>query len=135
MTRSLQLQLLTWLAALSVVGAILRPSTDTALFAGAFALGTLMFQIRDRMAPPSEREPISRRARISGEAIGVAIALGAAFARMAWPAASLIPPRIDVGVLALAAIVPSMVLLADVATALRAMLRSRAARLDVDTEK
>lgn len=40
MQRSLQVQILSWLAALSILGAAIRPSFDTILFATAFVVGT-----------------------------------------------------------------------------------------------
>ena len=47
MHRSLQLQILTWLAGLAVVGAIARPSADAGLFAAAFVLGTALLRVRE----------------------------------------------------------------------------------------
>jgi hypothetical protein len=143
--RSLQLQLLTWLAALAVVGMIVKPTLDTGLFAVAFALGTALLRIREHMKAKDEvprRESQfgnaiglkSRRdTRIFGEALGAALAWCAVAARFRFAHVALVPARLDVATLALAAIVPSTMLLFGALTALRA--RRARTRREADLEQ
>ena len=107
MTRSLQLQLLAWLAALAAIGAVAKPNLDTLLFAVAFGLGTCLLRAReywreDRLRP---------RDRIVGETFGAMVAWGAALGRHAMPDLSRVPARLDAPTLVLAAIIPSVILL------------------------
>ena len=144
MLRSLQLQLLTWLAALAVVGMIVKPTLDTGLFAVAFALGTALLRIREHMKTKDEvprRESQfgnaiglkSRRdTRILGEALGAALAWLAVGARFHWREVALVPARLDVATLTLSALVPSTVLLFAAMTALRA--RRACARREADLD-
>ena len=144
MLRSLQLQLLTWLASLAVVGMIVKPTLDTGLFAVAFALGTALLRIREHMKTKDEvprRESLfgnavglkSRRdLRIFGEAAGAALAWMAVFARLHWQQVALVPARLDVATLSLAAIVPSTVLVFAAVTALRARRARTRRAADLD---
>ena len=145
MLRSLQLQLLTWLASLAVVGMIAKPTLDTGLFAVAFALGTALLRIREHMMAKEEvprRESLfgnaiglkSRRdLRIFGEALGAAVAWTAVAARFHWQQVALVPARLDVATLSLAAIVPSTVLLFAAITPLRARRARTRREADLDT--
>ena len=144
MLRSLQLQLLTWLASLAVIGMIAKPTLDTGLFAVAFALGTVLLRMREHMKAKEEvprRESqfgnavglASRRdLRIFGEAIGAALAWAAVGARFHWQQGALVPSRIDVPTLSLAALVPSTVLVLAAITALRARRARTRREADLD---
>jgi hypothetical protein len=144
LVRSLQLQLLTWLASLAVIGMIARPTLDHGLFAVAFALGTALLRIREHMKAKDEaprRESLfgnatglqSRRdLRIFGDAIGAALAWAAVGARHHWNATTLVPARIDVAALTLAALVPSTALLFAALSALRARRARMRREADLD---
>jgi hypothetical protein len=132
--RSFQLQILTWLAGLAVVGALARPSLDTTLFAAAFVLGTALLRVREswrwaelvqkgRAFSPRVRDP-----RWLGDALGAAIAWSAAVTRARVPHVAWLPDRLDTATLALAAVFPTVTLLLRVVNAMRR--RARLRRLD-----
>lgn len=134
--RALQLQILTWLAGIAVVGAIARPSLDGALFAGAFVVGTALLRVREswkwaEMAANRSSAlargtlPDVRDRRVLGDSIGVIVAWSAAVARMHWPSVAHLPNRLDVGTLVLAATLPSAALLLRIVNAVRRRARLR----------
>ena len=122
MVKAFQVQLLTWLAALAVFGAIARPTFDTLLFAAAFALGTVLLRLRE--------DGGGARGRVIGEALGVLVAFGAAAARACLPTIALVPARLDARTLLLSAIVPATSVLFAAIAVLRGR-RARSRRLDV----
>ena len=145
MIRSLQLQVLTWLAALAVLGAMGKSTLDTWLFAAAFVLGTLLLRVREgwkhaelagkRSSPWRESvAPDIRDLRGLGESLGVMLAWGAALTRMHWSHDAQVPERLAVGTLVMAAIVPSLVLLTRVVDSLRSRARHAARRRELDLE-
>ena len=145
MTRSLQLQVLTWLAALSVLGAMGKSTVDTWLFAAAFALGTVLLRVREgwkHAELAGKRDslwgqsltPEVRDLRALGESLGALLAWGAALARMHWPHVVHVPERLGVGTLVMAAIVPTLALLMRVVDTLRSRARRAARRRELDLE-
>jgi hypothetical protein len=134
--RSLQLQLLGWLAALAVVGAIATPSTDAGLFAATFVVGAALLRVREswRWEEHVERRRGSMRGlrdrRWMGDVLGASFAWSVVFARARFSGVSWIPRRLDIGTLVLAAAIPSVVVLLRVVNAARR--RARLRRLDVD---
>lgn len=141
MHRTLQLQILTWFAAMAVIGAIARPSLDTGLFAGAFVVGTVLLRIREswKWAEQSQKRsslfgratlPEIRDRRVIGDALGVALAWGAALIRLKFPQIAHLPDRLDASTLILAATVPSAALVLRIVNAVRR--RARLRRLDVE---
>ena len=136
MHRTFQLQILSWLAAMSVVGALARPSMDAALFAAAFAFGTVLLRVREswKWAEIFQRRssvfgratlPEVRDLRVIGDALGVVVAWAAVVARKQWPHLPHVPERLDVGTFVLAATVPSATLLLRVVNAARRRARLR----------
>ena len=141
MHRSLQLQLLSWLAGMALVGAIARPSVDAGLFAAAFVLGVSLLRVREswrwaelvegrRAGADRSSAPGVRDRRVLGDLIGACVAWGAVVARAKLPHLGVLPERLDAPTLAIAAAVPSTVLVLRVANAIRR--RARLRRLDVD---
>lgn len=101
MHRSLQLQVLSWLAALSTLGAATKPTFDTLLFATAFVFGTLLMHVRERM---EEKQPVGPM--LSGRALGVAFAWAAVALRHFAPVLKF-PPRMTASILIAAAVIPT----------------------------
>lgn len=123
MQRSLQLQILSFFAALAALGAAMKPTTDTLLFAAAFVLGTLLMQVRDRMA-----------GRRDGKLGTLGMVIGAmlpwAFAAMrAWSSlAAHLPARLSTSAIIAAAVVPTGILCVDAVQAVRALRGREPAR-------
>jgi hypothetical protein len=115
MQRSLQLQVLSFLAALAALGAALRPTTDTLLFAAAFVFGTLLMQVRDRMSGRRDG-----KLGALGMAVGAALPWAFAAARAWSTIGSHLPARLTPAVIVAAAIVPTGILFVDAVRALRA---------------
>lgn len=115
MQRSLQLQLLSFLAGLSTLGAVAHPTFDTILFATAFVFGTLLLHVRERL---EHRRGTTMGA--IGKVIGAALPWGLAALR-AWSpmVSSKFPPRLTAAMLVAAAIVPTGILLVDAMLAMR----------------
>ena len=124
MNRSLQLQLLAWLAALAAIGAVEKPNLDTLLFAVAFVLGTGLMRAREHWKQDEER--MRARDRLPGEAIATAIAWGAALLRSLAPEILHVPARLNAPTLALAAVIPSSLLLVRMYSALRTWRATKA---------
>lgn len=139
MHRSLQNQLLAWLAALSVLGAALRPTFDTILFAIAFVFGTTMVFVRERLEP-RETRTVDSLPHLAGRLLGASIAWGVVGLRQfhgsatggAWThrlaaLGARAPARLTTEVLIAAAAVPSAIVLFEGGRAL--LLRRGRARL------
>lgn len=126
MLRSLQTQILTWLAALATIGAVAIPSTDHALFAAVLLLGAVLANAREHV--------LARRGRlavVAGDLIGVALVWAFAFARTSTSLGARVPPRLSGGVCVVAAALPTVALLLRAAVALRARWSGRVVR-DLD---
>ena len=128
MQRSLQVQILSWLAALSILGAAIRPSFDTILFATAFVVGTLMMHVHERL-----QHPEVRRTRALGHAVGRVLG-----ASVAWLAVALLhwsmvrlPARLTAPMLIAAAVVPTGIVLIEGVSALLARREKVRAREEV----
>ncbi|MGZ5969548.1 MAG: hypothetical protein ACXWP4_17870 [Polyangiales bacterium] len=120
MQRSLQLQILSFLAALATLGAALRPTFDTLLFAVAFVFGTLLMQVRDRLEKRREGT-LGMLGKVLGAALPWAFA-----ATRAWShVGSRLPARLTPSVIVAAAVVPTGIFLFD---AIRALLNRAPAR-------
>lgn len=117
MHRSLQLQVLSWLAALASLGAATRPTFDTILFAVAFAFGTLLMHVRERL---EEKQPLGPM--LTGRALGAMFAWGAVAIRHFAPLIEF-PVRMTVPVLIAAAVIPTGILFVESALSLRARRR------------
>lgn len=113
MHRSLQLQVLSWLAALATLGAATKPTFDTILFAAAFVVGTLLMHVRERL----EENKIAFKALMSGRVLGAMFAWGVVALRHFT--ALRFPPRMSVAMLIAAAVIPSGILVVEGAMSLR----------------
>lgn len=127
MNRSLQLQILSFLAALAALGAIAKPNIDTGLFACAFVLGTMLMQARDRVFGGETGKAAERRGHIVGEMVGVIAAWGMALLRSTKWIAAHVPPRLTLTALIMAATVPSAIFVVGRVASLRARRRRRVA--------
>jgi hypothetical protein len=115
MQRSLQLQILSFFAALAALGAALKPTTDTLLFAAAFVLGTLLMQVRDRMAGRRDG-----KLGALGMTLGALLPWGFAALRAWTSLGSHLPARLSTSAIIAAAVVPTGILFVDAVRALRA---------------
>ena len=120
MHRSLQLQVLSWLAALATLGAATKPTFDTILFATAFVFGTLLMHVRERMEGKLAAVP-----RLSGRALGALFAWGIVALHHYAPMIKF-PNRMSVAMLIAAAVIPTGIFLIE--TALSVFARRRAVR-------
>jgi hypothetical protein len=114
MHRALQLQVLSWLAALATLGAASRPNFDTILFAVAFVFGALVLHVRERLF--GDTKPLRT---IAGQAIGTALAWSVVSARAVattrFP--SSFPKAMSTALLAASAIVPTGILVIELVLA------------------
>ncbi len=124
--KSLQLQVLSWLAGLATLGAALKPTFDTLLFAAAFVLGSILMHVRERLER-IEGEPKNAAHETIGKLLGVALAWGLVAAR-AFTALPL-PARMSAAVLIAAAVVPTGIVAVEAILTMRnaRRVRSRAA--------
>ena len=128
MQRSLQVQILAWLAALSILGAATRPSFDTILFATAFVVGTLMMSVRERLKP-AESRTIGQPKHLVGRILGASLAWAAVGMRHGTSLSASFPTRLSTSMLIAAAVIPSgIVVLEGVLMLLARREKSRAAR-------
>lgn len=117
MHRSLQVQILSWLAALATLGAATRPTFDTILFATAFVVGTLMMHVRERLEHPETRKA-SQVGRAFGRVLGASAAWGAVALRHYSALGHRFPTRLSTAMLIAAAVVPTGIALVEGALAL-----------------
>jgi hypothetical protein len=103
--RSLQLQLLSWLAALATLGAYTKGTLDAGLFAAAMVLGTLLFQARERLLGA----PSPRGRRWVGDFLGATCAWGVVLLFRTQGAAARFPARLTLAALVVAALIPTFV--------------------------
>jgi hypothetical protein len=111
--RSLQLQILSWLAALATLGAAMRPTFDTILFAVAFVFGGLLMHVRERFERTGPLKPI-----LIGKALGVVVAWSAVLIRAFTPLGALAPAKMSPAVLVAIAVIPTGIFLVEVALVL-----------------
>lgn len=122
MHRSLQLQVLSWLAALATLGAATKPTFDTILFATAFVFGTLLMHVRERLEGKQSTLP-----HLSGRALGALFAWGVVALRHFAPMVRL-PARMSVAMLIAAAVIPTGIFVIE--TGLSVVSRRRSAVRD-----
>ncbi|MBI2389214.1 MAG: hypothetical protein HYV09_06320 [Deltaproteobacteria bacterium] len=123
MHRSLQIQVLSWLAALATLGAATRPTFDTILFATAFVFGTLLMHVRERLEPKG-----APSGRAIGRVLGVVFAWGAVALRHFSSLGAKFPPRLSTAMLIAAAVIPTGIALIEGTLALLSRrARARAA--------
>lgn len=113
MHRSLQLQVLSWLAALATLGAATKPTFDTLLFATAFIFGTLLMHVRERL-----EDKVGKTPRLVGHALGAAFVWGVVALRHL--STLKFPPRMSVAMLIAAAVVPTGIFVVESALSLYA---------------
>jgi hypothetical protein len=117
--RSLQIQVLSWLAALATLGAATKPTFDTLLFAAAFVLGTLLMHVRDRLEGKPQTIP-----HLTGRAFGAVFAWAVVALRHFAPMIKF-PPRMTVAMLIAAAVIPTGIFLVETSLALVVRRRVR----------
>jgi hypothetical protein len=122
--RSIQLQVLSWLAALASLGAAAKPSFDTILFATAFVFGTLLMHVRERL----EDGPKPAAPRIAGRVVGALIAWGFVAVRHFTVIGARFPARLSTPMLIAAAVVPTGIFLIEGALTLVARRRALSSR-------
>jgi len=110
--RSLQVQLLSWLAALAILGAAMRPTFDTILFATAFVVGTVMMHVGERLAHPETRKA-SQVGRLAGRLLGASAAWGFVAMRHFTALGHRFPARLSTAVLIAAAVIPTGIALVE----------------------
>lgn len=120
MHRSIQLQVLSWLAALATLGAATKPTFDTILFATAFVFGTLLMHVRERLEGKLPLIP-----RLSGRAVGALIAWGVVALRH-YATVIRFPNRLSVSMLIAAAVIPTGIFAIE--TAMSVLARRRPVR-------
>ncbi len=112
MQRTLQIQLLSWLAALATLGAAVHPTFDTILFAVAFVFGALVLHVRERLVADV---PFVRM--ITGQIVGAVIAWGTVAVRAFSSLGARFPERLSAAMLIAAAVVPTGIVLVELALA------------------
>ena len=120
MHRSLQLQVLSWLAALASLGAATKPTFDTILFATAFVFGTLLMHVRERLEGKQPVGPL-----LSGRALGAAFAWGVV-ALHHFATFVKFPNRMTTSMLIAAAVIPTGIFVVE--TTLSVVARRRTVR-------
>ena len=123
MHRSLQLQVLSWLAALASLGAATKPTFDTILFATAFVFGTLLMHVRERMEQGEGKLPLGPK--LTGRALGAAFAWGVVAVRH-FATMVKFPPRMSASMLIAAAVSPTGIFVVETALSVLARRRSPA---------
>ncbi len=118
MHRSLQLQVLSWLAALATLGAATKPTFDTILFATAFVFGTLLMHVRERLEGKQ-----STVAHLGGRALGAVFAWGVVALHHFAPMVRF-PTRMTVPMLIAAAVIPTGVFVIEAGLMLLSRRRS-----------
>jgi hypothetical protein len=120
--RSLQIQVLSWLAALATLGAATKPTFDTILFATAFVFGTLLMHVRERMENVENKIPVAPKLR--GRALGAMFAWGIVAIRHFTTIH--FPVRLSVSMLIAAAVIPTGIFVVEAALSLFAKRRAPA---------
>lgn len=114
MHRSLQVQILSWLAALATLGAATRPTFDTILFATAFVVGTLMMHVRERLEHPETRHA-QRFGHLAGRVLGASAAWGVVAVRHFTTLGQRFPHRLSTPMLIAAAVIPTGIIVIEAA--------------------
>lgn len=128
MHRSLQVQILSWLAALATLGAATHPTFDTILFATAFVVGTLMMHVRERLEHPETRRA-QRVGHFLGRLLGASAAWAVVVVRHWTTLGQRFPARLSTAMLVAAAVIPTgIVVIEGVQTLLTRGKKVRAAR-------
>lgn len=112
MQRTIQIQVLSWLAALATLGAAVHPTFDTILFAVAFVFGALVLHVRERLVGET---PFARV--LAGQVVGAAMAWALVALRAFTAIGARFPAKLSAAMLVAAAVVPTGIVLVELALA------------------